>query len=236
MKNDCWEAIHVIVEKMEDFCKEIEKTNAVQEVTEDVKNVPPKAEEASRAAEKIDIVRFRSDVRTQLDFLRAKLAEYYKERDCYLIIFPIVVHFDELVQMKYFNYKYNKGNWPPIQKELFQIDNGGILLYETLDELLIKPQTPPFVFEVYYFCLNNGFRGKYIDNPVKIEEYKKKLRKKISPNKLENIQVLSEETSKIKEISSPAKYYILVVLTIALFYLLLYGYANSWKPYLALFE
>ena len=93
--------------------------------------------------------------------------------------------------------------------------------YETLDDILRKPQTLPLIYEVFYFCLNHGFRGKYIDNQVKINEYLKKLREKIPIHKQENIQAAPEETGQIKFVGSKIWYYALVIIILGASYFLL---------------
>jgi len=124
-----------------------------------------------------DLVEARATVRAKLDILKASLSAQLTDRETYLVLFPIVVFCDEMVQNRYLATKGMA--WPPLQKELFAIDDGGELFYETLDDLLRKPETLPFVYEVYYFCLGYGFGGKYADNLAKINQYRSKLGEKI---------------------------------------------------------
>jgi type IV/VI secretion system ImpK/VasF family protein len=167
MKDKQWEAIHEVFTKMQFLCSRLPGETSYSFATEQVSE---------------EIVKVRADVRVQLDFLRVQLAETLSEREAYLVLFPIVIYFDELVQYKYLPAGQT---WPPLQKELYQIDNGGVLFYETLDDILRKPQTLPLVYEVFYFCMSHGFRGRYNDDPVKILEYKTKLLDKISTKDVE---------------------------------------------------
>jgi type VI protein secretion system component VasF len=98
-------------------------------------------------------------------------------------------------------------SWLPLQKELFQIDDAGELFYETVDDILRKPQTVPFIYEVYYFCLNRGFQGRYADNPVKINEYMKRLREKIPVMDLESVDDVQEHTGRVTPVGSAIWYY-----------------------------
>jgi type IV/VI secretion system ImpK/VasF family protein len=123
-----------------------------------------------------DLVQVRAALRARLDVLKASLSSSLTERETYLVLFPLVVFCDEMVKNKY---PEQASKWPPLQKELFRIDNGGEAFYETLDDLLRKPETIPFVYEVYYLCISYGFRGRYADNLAKINEYKAKLEPKI---------------------------------------------------------
>ncbi len=123
-----------------------------------------------------DLVQLRAALRTQLDILKAALEETLNERETYLVLFPIVVHFDELVQRSVFR---GQGEWPPLQKELFDLDNGGEVVFEMIDDLVRKEQTLPFVFEIFYFCLADGLRGRYVDDLSKLREYQRKLKARI---------------------------------------------------------
>ena len=229
MKNEQWEAIQLVFEKMEQACGQLgsapRPTQPAVQPPESYGETP--TEEASPAADQCyDVVGVRSEIRTRLDFLRVKLAETLTERDCYLVLFPIVAYFDEHVKTRYLD--ENQLSWPPLQKELFQIDEAGELFYETVDDLLRKPQTIPFIYEVYYFCLNQGFQGKYVDNPVKISEYMKKLREKIPVVDLSNVQTAPEETGQVKLVGSAAWYYLASAAVLILCYFLLLAFSHYW--------
>ncbi|MGD9338912.1 MAG: SPOR domain-containing protein, partial [Syntrophobacterales bacterium] len=229
MKNEQWEAIHVVFEKMEQLCVHLQRPAsskaAAAKKVEPVEGVP-KEEIAPTSTEDFNIVKVRAEIRTQLDFLRVKLAEQLTERDCYLVLFPIVAYFDEHVKTCYLAER--QLSWPPLQKELFQIDDAGEIFYDTVDDLLRKPQTIPFIYEVYYFCLNQGFQGRYVDNPVKINEYMKKLREKIPVADLSNIQATPVETGQVTLIGSAVWYYLASAAVLALCYLLLLAFSHYW--------
>ena len=228
MKNEQWEAIHTIFEEMEQLCGDLKGpfNSRVSSLSTGKKEADVVQKNGPAEKQNEDIVRIRARIRTKLNFLQAKLAETLLERDCYLIIFPIVAYFDEYIQANYLNNSHRF--WPSLQKELFQIDEGGELFYETLDDILRKPQTLPLIYEVFYFCLNHGFRGKYNDNLVKINEYLKKLREKIPVNKQENIQAAPDDIGRIKFVNSIAWYYVLVAIILGVSYFLLQAAADYW--------
>lgn len=235
MKNEQWLAIYTIFEKMEQLCGGLKSpysdpdSDLLSATAED--SAPQRKSGGSKGNQNkgkqniVDIVKVRSPIRTQLDFLRAKLSETLSERDCYLILFAIVALFDEHVQA---NYLGDNESWPPLQTELFQIDDAGEVFYETLDDILHKPQTLPLVYEVFYFCLNHGFRGRYNDNPVKITEYLRRLRVKIPVHELGNIQAVPEETDQIKFVGSMAWYYAAAAVAVTVSYFMFQAAANRW--------
>jgi type IV/VI secretion system ImpK/VasF family protein len=130
-----------------------------------------------------EMIPMRTDIRTKLEVLKAKLGEQLNEREVYLVIFPIVVYFDEIVQSQIARGQHTA--WPPLQKELYQILDGGEMFYTVLDDILRKPETLPFVYEIFYFCLADGFQGKYAGNQIAIDDYKSKLAAKIPVTPLE---------------------------------------------------
>ena len=219
MKNKQWASIHSVFEQIEKLCSRLES---------DTESSTTSVEDGAVVETRDEIVRVRTDIRTKLDFLQAELSEEFTERDSYFVLFPIVTLFDELVQTRFLD--VNQISWPTLQKELFQIDDAGEIFYETLEEILQKPQTLPFIYEVYYFCLNHGFKGKYNDNPLKISEYIKKLRKKISTGMSENIQTDMEETGRSKFIGPRIWYYLAALAMICIFYLLFYSISSFLKP------
>ena len=219
MKHKQWASIYSVFETIEKLCKQLESEPDFSTTS---------LEEGVVEEKRDEVVKVRRDIRTQLDFLRAQLSEEFTERDSYFVLFPIVALFDELVQIRFLD--INQVSWPPLQKELFQIDDAGEIFYETLEEILQKPQTLPFIYEVYYFCLNHGFKGRYNDNPLKINEYLKELRKKITSKVPENIQTDMEETSRFKYIGSRTWYYLAACGIIIGFYFFFYGVSNVLNP------
>lgn len=181
MKNRYWQAIYETYTKLESLCGP-SRSNEMMLGAEEAGDMAEGEEPPSMMASD-DLVSIRSELRTQLDFLKATLSEQYSERDTYLILFPIVAQIDEVVLGAFLG--RTQAGWPSLQKELFQIENAGEVFFEILDDILLKPQTALFIFEVYYFCLNYGFRGRYQDNPVKINTYMKNLSDKLETEELE---------------------------------------------------
>lgn len=120
-----------------------------------------------------DLVELRSRLRGQLEDLRDFITEQYSERDAYHVLFPLTAHCDELIKKRVLDVA--ELEWPPLQQELYQVDDAGDLFFELLDNTLSKPQTLFLVYEMYYFCLRDGFCGRYIANPERIDDYLKKL-------------------------------------------------------------
>ncbi len=177
----------------------------------------------------IDLVKLRSKLRDQLEQLRTAITERYSERDAYLVLFPLTAHCDELVKKMILD--INQLEWPPLQQELYQVVDAGDLFYELLDNALAKPDTLPLVYEVYYFCLHDGFCGRYGGNVERRSDQLKKLRPHIilqpivtitpptpAPKKWANFRILNRI------------YYGGVGLLLLLVYCFLTFLASTWHP------
>ncbi len=210
MKNKNWQAIHEVYTKLETFCGEELRKPALpslEEIAQYGEKNTFKPNQGSISIEADKLVYIRTEIRTQLDFLKTTLDEHFSERDCYLTLFPVVAQIDELIQTNYL--QTMQTSWPLLQKELFQIENAGNVFYEILDDILLKPQTPIFIYEVYFFCLSYGFRGCYLNKPVKIVEYMKNLQLKIKYDEQLVDSVEEKEIGRLKYFGTPAWYYLI---------------------------
>jgi hypothetical protein len=119
----------------------------------------------------------RSEIRAKLDELRGELAKVLSEREVYFVLFPLTIHYDELVLRRL--PPNEQTAWPLLQSERFGINDGGDKFYSFADERLANPDTPPLVFEVLYFCLSDGFIGRYANDSARIAGYKSNLASRI---------------------------------------------------------
>jgi type IV/VI secretion system ImpK/VasF family protein len=225
MKNKQWEAIHEVYARMEKLCGRSlyipeDRLYTGREGAAEAQNRPAGAE--ADLYDTDDIVRIRAELRNQLDYLRTVLAEQYSERDTYIILFAVVAQIDELIQVNFL--RTMNLIWPLLQKELFQIDNAGDVFYEILDDILQKPQTHTFIYEVYYFCMRYGFRGRYESNPVKFTEYLRKLQAKLKQNELPIAPPPAEAMGRLRQFGPKYRPYLIaagvVVFAYALFLVL----------------
>lgn len=120
----------------------------------------------------VDVVAIRSQLRKQLSWLKGRLAEELTEREVYNSLFPIVIYTDELVHVAT---EGESTKWEPLQGELYDVDNGGEVFFSGIDILLHKADTHPLIFEIYFFCLRDGFVGQYHGQPGRIDDYCRRL-------------------------------------------------------------
>lgn len=177
----------------------------------------------------IDLVELRSKMRIQLDDLRAAITEQYSERDAYYVLFPLTAHCDEVVKKMIL--ESNQLEWPPLQQEFYQVGDAGDLFYELLDNALSKPETLALVYEVYYFCLHDGFCGRYSVNPDMVDNYLQKLRKHICLQPIAAIAPALSFATKRSYFRMPNYvYYAGVGVLFIMNYWFLTFLASSWQP------
>jgi type IV/VI secretion system ImpK/VasF family protein len=230
----------VLLERLDSFVKNV-MWSAIQEIFQELDKMIARAQSVvslkpsggeergglrvlKRGMQGEEVVSLRADIRNKLNFIKAKLSEHLTERETYLVLFPLTVYFDEIVQLKIFQGQHL--SWPPLQKELFQIDNGGEVFYDTADDLLRKPETLPFIYEVFYFCLSDGFRGKYAGNPLKITEYQNKLCAKIPLPPVEVQQKEAEAPEMARSEMFTMWHYVAILLFMAGVYAALYVWTS----------
>ena len=217
MKDNLWVPIY-------DLFQEMAKIHQEPQRYKKVKGDDDQSRIVSAGLDPKTVVKLRSNIRTQLELLKSKLSEKLTEREVYLVLFPIVVYFDEMVMYGLLSQQHSA--WRPLQKELFQIDNGGEVFYDTVDDIIRKPQTLPFVYEIFYYCLSDGFKGKYEGNVVKINDYKKLLRDKIPLPERMDQEEKGEGLQGIERARFPFWYYSVAVVLLVCVYGIFYMLAN----------
>ena len=122
--------------------------------------------------------RLQVELRSKLEALRENLNRELTENETYLVMFPLVLLCDEMVMSRLA--KQQQTSWSLLQSELFQINYGGDVFYDFVDERLEKHDTPAMVFEVLYFCLAAGFVGKFGESSGKVQRYRTLLSEQIA--------------------------------------------------------
>lgn len=116
-----------------------------------------------------DLVALRAGIREQLQWLKGELAAVLTEHEVHYVLLPLVIYVDELVTSIT---RGESSRWEPLQSELYDVENGGELFYGLLEDHLKKSDTHPFVFQIFYFCLSDGFVGMAERDPRKIDQCK----------------------------------------------------------------
>jgi type IV/VI secretion system ImpK/VasF family protein len=172
-----------------------------------------RAEARSVSGSPSELGRLRTALRDQLVTAKRELSKELGERDSYLLLFPLVVHLDEMVQLLFAETRGD--TWVLLQKDLFDTEKGGQLFYKALDELLGNEQVNPLVYEMYAFCLDLGFRGKLLGDDEGIASYAARIREKLLPPP-ERPVAAPEEARWQRPPVSPRWYYLAALVVVGL--------------------
>ncbi|WP_340680797.1 DotU family type IV/VI secretion system protein [Paraglaciecola sp.] len=71
--------------------------------------------------------------------------------------------------------------WPKLQVIFCQCQDGGERFFANLDTLLAHPDTYRFALEIHYFCLKQGFAGRFVQQHELLEDYQAQCFKALSP-------------------------------------------------------
>lgn len=170
-----------------------------------------------------DLVDLRAKLRKRFAWLKGELAEALSEHEVYYALFPLVVYCDELVA------SITRGQslrWEPLQSELYEVDNGGELFYTILDDRLRKDETHPIIFQVFYFCLTDGFLGMYQGDRRKLEEYEARLVARIPQKPVED-RVARHERAPVELVPFPWRYYAVAAAAIVVTWTLYHWLAGT---------
>lgn len=119
------------------------------------------------------------------------------------IFAPLTIHIDERVLLLL--PPTLGGSWSRLQGDVIQSDDGGAVFYDYLDNLLASARPPQMVLEVYAFCLSEGFFGRYLEAPERIQAYRDEIARRIP------VPVVSEKKGSAQlaraKVVSPYVYY-----------------------------
>ena len=203
MKNELWLAVHAVFHSLEKLGKNFSQK------TVETAALSYNLEDSSEPQHLKELVQARKELRSLLMHLKSVLAEHLSEREVYMSLFPIVVYIDETVQTEVF--QVSEKQWALLQKELFDIEDGGVLFYDTLDDALRHPETLPFVLELFYLCMKSGFKGKYAENPARLNSYLEMLKNRIPTTEID-FMALDAELPKLEHGCSTRWYYLAAII------------------------
>jgi type IV/VI secretion system ImpK/VasF family protein len=164
----------------------------------------------------------RAAIHDRLDALERDLAARVGEPEAKRVVFPLILHLDERVLLQL--PRSDKLAWHRLQDDVLTDEAGGEVFYARLDLLLrlLGMDQQSIVLEVYYFCLADGFHGRF-DDDAAIDHYKREIKRHLGvpagPVPGTAIPAVSPRAA-VHPRRSPAFYYtvtaVLVVLILAL--------------------
>lgn len=119
------------------------------------------------------LIELRNKIRIHIDNVSQLLEAEFNTKTMRFCVFALIVLVDEKLTPFYCK---TAVKWVPLQKEIFNTQNGGVEFYEYLDEILVNNFYPKIIYEIYYYVLKNGYRGKLVNETIdKINVYTTRL-------------------------------------------------------------
>lgn len=108
-------------------------------------------------------------------FERSAIIGGFSKAEIELSKYALVALLDELVT---YYYPHANHHWPArsLQLYYYQTNIAGYRFFENLNELLMDKSKNRYVLEVYYFCLQLQFKGRYQGHDDSIREYQQQLK------------------------------------------------------------
>ncbi len=160
----------------------------------------------------VDIVAVRADIRGQLKKLRSTIWGELSGTEVYEALFPITIHCDELIRTAAGAQAHR---WEPLQSEMFDIEDGGEQFFSRLRALLDSEEPEHlFVYEAYYYCLSDGFGGRWRGDERHLNEYRSMVLEELAPRRPVVTTPQVKELA-VKPVPNKWRYYGLAALVIA---------------------
>ncbi len=216
-RNPWFHIVHALG-NIQELCRKAEKAERTRQEAEkarqEASKTPGLTLPTPQGTAGADVLALKKALREQLSTLKAKLAEsLLPEADTFHVLFPLTIYTDELARSAI----HGRGDaWqPPLQRERFDFDDGGVRFYTHIDALFEREKTQPIqplILETFYLCLEAGFLGQYRDNPAKIGEYKDNLKARISKARQEartsKDSLSNWDDSSVELVRFPVRYYL----------------------------
>ncbi len=110
-----------------------------------------------------DIQGVRESVKKSLRVIHENTKEFLSENNCYYVVFALASHCDEVARAHVDNFPSE--SWRPLQDELFGTGDAGNLFYKYIELFRGRNDISQITFQTFYFCLNDGFKGRHIFDP-----------------------------------------------------------------------
>lgn len=161
----------------------------------------------------------RATIKTILKDSHEYLLEKTSERNSYFVLFALVAHTDE--KMLQITQLHPTHQWSSLQQELFNTTDAGTLFYDYIDYFRGRNDIPLIIYEVFYFCLKDGFKGSKVLEPDVCAAYTSELKAHIPVDNFPSIADRTDFKRRAKKRIPIYFYYLAILLSVFLYRLLL---------------
>lgn len=116
------------------------------------------------------VLNYRAEIRSKLLFAQNELSGHYSKKITDFILFLVISSIDEKCKT-ILNEENSTAKWSDLQVEFFQRSDGGEYVFGILDEIIANKIYPKICYELSLVILQEGFLGKYYQNPHHSERH-----------------------------------------------------------------
>jgi hypothetical protein len=190
MSNAAWDCLYLYFNQVESIYAQIIALQTEQQALPLVVNEDNNASEENVEAPPLDFLPLHEELKSSIALCQESMNSHVTEKEWGNLVCALIFHCDETVLTQTLECRANinakglkvKAMWPTLQKQLLECRNGGERFFIKLDELLMQPCDFPVAIETYYFCLKQGFKGRYLHQPEKLQSYLEKCSDVITQN------------------------------------------------------
>jgi type IV/VI secretion system ImpK/VasF family protein len=130
------------------------------------------------------------------------------------VLFPLAIYFDQLIASRpdaRLAPREASGLFDApalVQDTLFHIDDGGERFYLMLEEALNEREPPSLLLEVYYYCLKDGFLGRYNADSPERTSLLERLAQRLDDSALPRFSVAVPPAGATDRAAFPLRYYL----------------------------
>ena len=186
MFNAQWDILFVYLSAQQDIFQKFAAVDFDQQIA----LVAPNDEEVLPTSF-VNLADLQLELVNNLQICRDTLATLLDADNCRYVIDALVFHCDEMVLTQKLSAVHIQqdtlehlsrasaqlklsAHWSKLQTQFSQCNHGGEMFFSNLDSLLSEPEHHLFCIEVHYFCLKQGFVGRFLAQQHVIEEYQQR--------------------------------------------------------------
>lgn len=163
-----------------------------------IKLLCPQEEQTEEAPTIVSMISLRDELVDNLQTLLNSISSLLTEEHSRFVVDALTFHCDETVLSQHITqinvtqetlehlsratvvHKLS-ALWPKLQMQFCHCNNGGELFFANLHTILSRSDTFRFALEIHFFCLRQGFVGRYLQQPDMLDHYQSQCTKVLAP-------------------------------------------------------
>ncbi|MFT6990066.1 MAG: hypothetical protein ACJASL_002044 [Paraglaciecola sp.] len=190
MSNAAWDCLYQYFNQVESVYANITALQTEQQTLALGENEDNHSSDEAADIPPLDFLPLNEALKSSITLCQQNMLTILTEKEWQYVQCALIFHCDETVLTQTLECRANvktkslkfKAKWPTLQKQLLECRNGGERFFIKLDELLTPSSELTVAIETYYFCLKQGFKGRYLQQPDILESYMQRCSKVMTSN------------------------------------------------------